>query len=74
MVEDWTRLVLKSDNIDSLYYSFEELSILVHYKGGSIWKYIGVKPDFIKAYEGELTAQAVLEALRHNNIVGIRIK
>jgi len=74
MAEDWTNLVLKSDSIDSLCYNFEELSIIVHYKGGSIWKYINVKPDFIKSYEGELTTRAVLEALRHNNIVGIRVK
>jgi len=74
MTEDWTRLILTSDSVESLYYSFEELSIIVHYKGGSIWKYKNVEPDFIKSYDGELTTRAVLEALRHNNIVGVRVK
>jgi hypothetical protein len=73
MTEDWTRLTLKSDNIEAMYYSKEESCVLVHFKGGSIWKYKDVDPNFIKSYTGELTTIAVLEALRHNNIVGVKV-
>ena len=74
MAEDWTNVVLRRDNIDALYYSFTEESVIVNFKGGSVWKYVAVPQNLIQSYEGELTTKAVLEALRHNNIVGIRVK
>jgi hypothetical protein len=73
MENNWTELTLTSDSIEAMYYNKEESCVMVRSKGGITWRYNNVDPNFIQSYEGELTTRAILEALRHNNIVGVRV-
>lgn len=67
------KIIVKDENIDSLVYDEDTESVIVTFNGGSKWVY--------KAITQEQFADCVirkpreiLELLRHNNFVGVRVK
>ena len=71
-MDDVIRIVVKDENIDSLLYDESIKSVVVTFKGGSKWKYSGVTPEEFAEFIIR-TPREILEKIRHNNLVGVRV-
>ena len=69
-----TQTFINDGNIDSLDYSESSESLVISYKGGSRIRYSNISKSLFDEITVSHTCIAVLNTLRHNNIVGVRIK
>ena len=68
-----TEIIIKDENIDALLYDEELKSVVVTFKGGSKWKYSPITPEEFAEFIIR-TPREILEKIRHNNLVGIRVR
>jgi hypothetical protein len=74
-MSDNTEVILIQDsNVKSVVYDRAAKTMKVAFGGGSEWKYYFVKPDLFDEILSEATGLSVLDKIRHNDLVGVRLK
>jgi hypothetical protein len=66
--------VVEDGNVESLFYNDSEHSVTILYKGGSKWKYTPIVIEDFIACINKITVRSILEEVKHNNIVGVRVR
>lgn len=67
-------LFIEDSNVKSVAYNRSDRSMKVVFGGGSEWKYYFIKQEIFDSMLNNPTGLAILDQIRHNNLVGIRLK
>ena len=68
------QVVIHDTNIKSVAYNELENTMIVIFGGGSKWKYFKVPSEVFEKIADTCNGNVVLEEIRHNNLVGIRVR
>lgn len=61
-------------NIKSLFYNEKTKDMTVLFGGGSKWKYKNVEPEVVNTVLTAVGGFSILESIRHQNLVGVRLR
>lgn len=68
------QVLIHDSNVKSVAYNESNADMVVIFGGGSKWKYRSVKPELFENIQSHKSGLSVLEEIRHNNLVGIRLR